>query len=126
MDEEKHKTLCRFEKRITSLIHKTITPLDIQELQNSYLSTYECYSTITEDIPNSDRKCNSGIILMRILRNVYGINIKGVTSERKIAGKFLTSVRQDPKNKIIYIGKHSYFTGNKSHKWRLLPEDKKL
>ena len=117
----KEEILDRFETRVRDLIKHTLTPEDRIELEGVYLSTYECYSTITEDLPNNHRKCNSAVVLMRILRE-YGINIEGVTSERKVNGEYLTSVRSS--KKVVYIGKHSYFSGNTSHKWRLLPIDK--
>ena len=75
------QSLDKFEERIRRLIADTLSDEDRQELDGAYLSTYECYSTITEDHDNGHRKCNSAIVLMRFLN--HGINILGVTSERK-------------------------------------------
>ena len=117
----KHETLNKYEKRITQLIQNTITDDDRSDLDNSYLSTYECYSTITQDFDNKDRQCNSAVVLMRVLRGM-GINIAGVTSERTKHGEYVAQNRQNLK--AVYVGKHMYFTNKKSHKWRILPEDR--
>ena len=116
------QSLDKFEERIRRLIADTLSDEDRQELDGAYLSTYECYSTITEDHDNGHRKCNSAIVLMRVLKD-HGINILGVTSERKNAGQFVAPDRVGME-KVVYVGKHSYFTNKKSHKWRILPIDK--
>lgn len=114
--------LDNFEKRVSKEIEETITQQDRDELDGAYLSTYECYSESTQDYPNDSRKCNSAIVLMRIFRKM-GINILGVTSERTFNGKYVAANRENLE-KIVYVGKHSYFTNKKSYKWRLMAIDK--
>lgn len=119
---DKEKTLNKYECRISKLIKQTITENDRIELNNAYLSTYECYSTFKKDFLNKDRQCNSAVVLMRVLLNM-GVNILGVTSERTKGGEYVARNRC-AMEKVIYIGKHMYFTNKKSHKWRILPEDR--
>ena len=116
------RTLGRFEDRIRRRIHRSITPEDRRELEGVYLSTYECYSTLTSDLENTHRQCNSAIVLMRIFREL-GIHILGVTSERTKGGRYVTKEKRDGV-KVVYVGKHSYFTDKRSYKWRLLPQDR--
>ena len=61
---QKELTLNNFEKRIQKVIADEITSIDREELNGAYLSTYECYSTIEEDLPNSHHTCNSAVVLM--------------------------------------------------------------
>lgn len=118
---DKGATLNQYEQRIKLLVKDTITADDREKLDKAYLSTYECYSTTTTDFLNTDRQCNSAVVLMRVLRSM-GVNVLGVTSERTKNGEYVASGRSGMK--VVYVGKHTYFTNKTSHKWRILPEDK--
>ena len=115
------KTLDRYEIRIRKLDKSAFV-----ELSNSFLSTFDCYSNILRDFPNSHHMCNTAVVLMRIARE-HGFNIYGVTSERRVNGVICVNLPDSyirKNTKIIYVGKYNYFTQNQSSKWRLLPVDK--
>ena len=116
------KTLQKYENRIRPIILKTLTDSDRKRLSGAFLSSYEGYCTITENLENFHRKCNSAVVLMRVLRSI-GIPILGVTSERMQHGPYIAADRQKM-TRVEYVGKFSYFTGKKSHPWRLLPIDR--
>lgn len=118
---DKKKTLDNFEKRITDIIKQTWTENDKTLLDQSYLSTYECYSTLLNNLPNDHHNCNSAVVLMRIFRDL-GANVLGVTSERTKNGEFVAENRKSMK-KVVYVGKHTYFTNKNSFKWRIKPCD---
>ena len=115
------KTLEVYENRIESEMVDSLP-----ELEGKFLSTFECYSTIVHDVPNNHHLCNFAVVLMRIARR-HGVNVLGVTSERKKNGKYCVNLPQpysrDGHN-VLYVGKHNYFTNHKSSKWRLVPADR--
>lgn len=115
------KTLTAYEKRIElSLVE------DLQELDGAFLSTFDCYSTITHDVPNTHHLCNHAVVLMRLARR-HKVNVLGVTSERRQKGQYcvdLPSPYSRERTPVIYVGKHNYFTNHRSSKWRLLPADR--
>ena len=117
----KELTLNNFESRVAKLILTGIKDDDREQLEGAYLSTYECYSTIHDDLPNRHHTCNSAVVLMRLFRGM-GINVKGVTSERTKEGRFIADDRANM-SKVVYVGKYMYFTNKTSYKWRLKPID---
>ena len=114
------KSLCRYEKRIRKFSASKFT-----ELSNCFLSTFDCYSNILNDVPTTHHMCNHAVILMRIARE-FGVTILGVTSERKNRDQYcvnLPAPHTRKKTRVIYVGKYNYFTKNVSSKWRMLPVD---
>ena len=113
-------TLDQYEKRIL-----TMPRAEFADLHECYLSTFDCYSNILRDVPNSHHMCNHAVVLMRIARR-HSFNVFGVTSERKNNGKFCVDLPDPHKRgetRIVYVGKYNYFTKNRSSRWRLLPHD---
>tara|TARA_A100001011_G_C13555852_1_gene534304 strand:+ start:55 stop:465 length:411 start_codon:yes stop_codon:yes gene_type:complete len=116
-------TLAAYENRISSVIDASLTAEEKERLHNTYLSTYDCYSTILNDLSNDDRKCNPAVVLMRVLR-ANGVNILGVTSERTQRGAYVAAGRAGM-GSVEYVGKHMFFTNKQSHPWRILPCDRR-
>ena len=114
-------TLAAYERRMRDM------PLrELQELDGCFLSTFDCYCNIMEDVPNDRGLCNSAVVLMRVARS-RGVRVLGVTSERKARGAYC--VRLPPphirgETPVVYVSKYNYFTNNSSSKWRLLPTDR--
>ena len=46
-----------------------------------------------------------------------GIQVLGVTSERKIDHEYVCKERADPANKIVYVGKYNYFSKTTASPW---------
>ena len=114
-------TLAKYEQRISALPDAAF-----EEMDNAYLSTFECYCNIHEDVPNTRPLCNHAVVLMRVARS-RGFTILGVTSERREHGAHCVELpppRTREDTRVVYVGKYNYFTKNKSSKWRLLPQDK--
>ena len=92
---------------------------DFSVFENSYLSTFEVYSTVENIEEHSDMDCFAGVLL-RLLRS-KGIRVKGVTSERKQQGEYICSTLLDGESRndalIIYVGKYSYFSGHERSEW---------
>ena len=118
---DREATLRRYEERMQRLPDS-----EFEEIDNSFLSTFDCYCNILEDVPNSKPLCNNAVVLMRVARS-RGVNIIGVTSERSEKGTHCVQLPEPyirGVTKVVYVGKFNYFTNNKSSKWRLLPRDK--
>ena len=118
------KTFLSYESRLRSF-----SPRRFQRLkklpQPLYLSTYETFGTDSKDRANGDTSCNAAFVVMRVMRD-FGVNVKGVTSERKKGGKYIADLLDtDTRDNatILYVGKHNYFCEKKSSRWRLLPSD---
>lgn len=114
-------TLARYEKRIREMPDSSFA-----ELQDAYLSTFDCYCNIHDDVPNERPLCNHAVVLMRVARS-RGFNVLGVTSERSEHGEHCVQLpppHDRSHTPVVYVGKYNYFTKNKSSKWRLLPRDK--
>jgi hypothetical protein len=95
----------------------------LHELEGAYLSTFQIFSTESES-----RKVhsNNAFVLMDICRQA-GINIKGVTSECKIGGKYRAPLLEGDERdtaKIVYVGNYNYFTKHPESKWSIKPCDK--
>lgn len=110
-------TLAKYTNRIQLLPDDAFV-----ELEDAWLSTFKVYNTLPYpcDAVPARMVCNATILAEEALRR--GINVHGVTSQRKKAGKFLCSTL--PKDgievdreecKIIYVGAYSYFTGDSAH-----------
>ena len=118
---DREATLLRYEKRMQNMPDS-----NFEEIDNSFLSTFDCYCNILEDLPNTKPLCNNAVVLMRVARS-KGVNIIGVTSERSEKGTYCVDLPEPYMRgvtKVVYVGKFNYFTNNKSSKWRLLPQDK--
>lgn len=98
------------------------------EFENAYISTYVTYNTTSEVYPVDDPLCNYGNVLYGVCVH-HGISVKGVTSERKHHGSYISPLPNGETRdtqKIIYVGKYNYFTSKLSHHLRPLPVDKKV
>ena len=98
------------------------------EFENAYISTYVTYNTTKEIYDLEDPLCNYGNVLLGVCVH-HGINIKGVTSERKHHGSFISPLLNGESRdteRVIYVGKFNYFTGKKSHPLRPIPSDRKV
>lgn len=90
-----------------------------KELEGSYLCTYAISGgTITSDERTAvqiQRRCPAWH-LMRYARSI-GVNVLGVTSERKEGGQYISDTRRNPDNKVVYVDRHAYFGSNTASKY---------
>ena len=101
------------------------------ELENAYLSTFDIYCTITDLTQCSDTiRYTNAAVLMEVARK-KGVNVLGITSERKTKTKFVCpQLYVDGKYidrdeaKILYVGRYNFFTSHSNSKYRVLKEDK--
>ena len=113
---DKKATLDKYESRI-SKIH----PNEFRDLEGKFLSTFECYSNICQDVANDHHLCNHAVVLMRIAKK-NNVKVLGVTSERNNKGSYCIDLPKPyarGETPIEYVGKYNYFTRNVSSKWRL-------
>jgi hypothetical protein len=113
------KTLQRYYDRITQgpLQHS------LHELEGAYLSTFQMFSTESD---MRDKCINNAFVLMRICRE-RGIHVKGVTSECKVKGRYISDINNDPyrhNTKVVYVDNYNYFTNHKESKWTITRDDK--
>lgn len=89
------------------------------DLDNAYLSTYAISGgTIPAGEHTStqiQRRC-SAWHLMQFARSI-GINVLGVTSERKEGGKYVSDTRRNASAKVVYVDRHAYFGSNRASKY---------
>lgn len=120
---DKPATLAKYEQRL----RETFTAEDMKaELEGKFLSTFESWNNVMQDYPNNHHLCNAAVVLLRVCRE-RGINVLGVTSERRERGRYAIQLPQPYKRgvtPVVYVGKYNYFTQNKSSKWRMLPSDR--
>ena len=72
------------------------------------------------------RHSNNAFVLMSLARE-HGVDVKGVTSECKIGGKYRAPLLgNDTRDsaKIVYVGNYNYFTNHQESEWALKPCDK--
>lgn len=104
------KTLTNYMKRIKGLPHSSFN-----DLEGCWLSTFDIFSTIHADDLSS--------VSMFIFQNVpavhlmlwckqLGVHVRGVTSERKQSGRYICKERANPQNRVVFVGKYSYFSGS--------------
>jgi hypothetical protein len=86
-------------------------------LEGAYLSTYSIYSTIRDLQISRFIFFNCFAVHLMSYARALGINVLGVTSERKIDGEFICSARRNPDNKIVYVGKYSFFSSAPASPW---------
>ena len=85
----------------------------LHELEGVYLSTFRMFST-ENDL--RDKCMNNAFILMQICRE-RGINVKGVTSECKVHGVYVSTIDEDPSRentKVVYVDNYNYFTNHQA------------
>lgn len=95
----------------------------LHELDGAYLSTFQMFST---EKTMREKCMNNAFVLMRICRE-RGIDVRGVTSECKVKGKYVSNVRDDSQRnntKVVYVDSYNYFTNHKESKWTVQKEDK--
>lgn len=112
-------TLSNYYDRITA------GPLQhhLHELDGAYLSTFQMFSTESD---MREKYMNNAFVLMRICRD-RGIDVRGVTSECKVKGKYVSNICDDPhrnNTKVVYVDSYNYFTNHKESKWTVQKEDK--
>jgi len=121
MDDREY-FLRNYEKRLLTF-DKSI----FAEFENAYISTYDTYNTTNEVLPVENKLCTYGNILFKVCIH-HGINVKGVTSERRHKGKYIVPLLGDDtreNSEVIYVGKFNFFTKKKSHRLRPIPRDYK-
>lgn len=107
---DREATLQMYMKRI-----KNLPRTAFDELENRWLSTFDIFSSIY--------KCDLSSVSLFIFQNVsavhlmsyctqLGVNVCGVTSERKHNGQYICRERADPENDVVFVGKFSYFSGS--------------
>ena len=110
--------LDRYEQRIRS----TYSPAELRDaFSDAYISSFAIYATCETNRDNAHPACNECFVLMRICREL-GIRVKGVTSERTIKGERISEIDRE-KERVVYVGKYSYFTKHLSSPFRILPAD---
>ena len=114
------ETLARYRTRVTALPRE-----EFLELEGSYLSSFDVFSTFAEAPPSSVQ--SHAFVLMQVARE-KGVEIRGVTSERKRAGQYICQqlLGEDTREnaRCVYTGKYSYFTGHVQSKWAIRPSDR--
>ena len=103
------ETLDRYKQRLLTFSE------DVWEVfDNSYIGSFEIYSTVESIEEGSHMDCFAGVIL-RLARE-KGYNVLGVTSERKSNGTYICStlLNDMPREEanIVYVGKYSYFSNH--------------
>ena len=88
-----------------------------EPLEGAYLSTYSIYSTIHDLEISRFIFFNCFAVHLMSFARALGINVLGVTSERKIDGEYICEVRKNPDNKIVYVGKYSFFSNAPASPW---------
>lgn len=86
-----------------------------QQLENKWLSTFDIFSTIKADGLNSVSLFifeNVPAIHLMLYCKQLGVNVCGVTSERKQNGRYICKERANEENDIVYVGKFSYFSAS--------------
>lgn len=88
-------------------------------LHDAYIGTFEVYSTVENIAVDSHMDCFAGVIL-RTARE-KGIDVKGITSERKSNGEFicptLLNGEERSEENVVYVGKYSYFSNHQKSIW---------
>jgi hypothetical protein len=109
------ETLRRLEERVRTTLANNIH----KDLDGAYLSTFESYSTVeSSDVVPPSMEDVAAIRIMLLAREL-GVNVLGVTSERKRGGQYVCSSlgragSEGPREsfRVVYVGTYSYFTGH--------------
>lgn len=85
-------------------------------LSGKFLATYDVYGTTRADDarPSTDETRCGALVLMDIARE-RGIDVRGVTSERKRKGVYLCDARRS--EPCVYCGKYSYWGTRETSKY---------
>lgn len=92
--------------------------LMLAPLHEKVLGTFEVYSFIADVAPGDPMDCCAGVLL-RLARE-HGYEPIGIASERKNRGVYAVQLfgdRTRADTEVVYVGKHSYFSGHKSNVW---------
>lgn len=120
-------TLESYERRITQIAARFFEPL-----RNCYLTTFDTYSTVDCDDdgvlrPGSGMDPCTAFVIAKVAHD-KGIPVKGVTSERTVAGRFICHTMPDgtPREDHMthYVGNFNYFTSHARSCWSLVTSDK--
>ena len=109
-----HATLEKYKIRLLKVPLKTW-----KSLENTYLGSFNVYNTIACDEIVGDRLKHCHEYVLMTVANDMGINVLGITSERKIKNKYicfdlLGSDTRD-NSQVVYVGKYNYFTQHEPH-----------
>lgn len=111
---DKEGTIRAYRARLAAL-----DPAAFRELDGAYLSTYGVYNTVADpDVCHERMKRCNAVVLLQLARSL-GVAVRGVTSERRSAGKYLCDRLLDGEPrasaKIVYVGQYNYFTNKVPH-----------
>lgn len=112
--------------RYISRIESTFSDEELREtFQDSWISTYNVWTDLTEPSVSefSPSTLTPANYLFRFLLR-KGIYVKGVVSERKLSGEFISAVDRSTQ-RVVYIGKYSYFSQHESSRFRFTAKDRR-
>ena len=104
------KTLTTYMRRVRGLPRTCFN-----NLEGCWLSTFDIYSTIYADDLSSISMfifVNVPAIHLMLYCKQLGVRVLGVTSERKQNGRYICQERANSQNKVVFVGKYSYFSGS--------------
>ena len=114
------ETLEKYKQRISEFPDESWTIFE-----NSYIGSFEIYSTVENIEPNSHMDCFAAVVL-RLARE-KGYNALGVTSVRKSNGNYICPVllNDTPREEanIVYVGKYSYFSNHEKSIFAAISSD---
>ena len=108
----RQRTIEKYMDRMRSKPRAFFEPLD-----GAYLSTYSIYSTIHDLEISRFIFFNCFAVHLMSYARALGINVLGVTSERKSDGEYICEARRNAENKIVYVGKYSFFSNAPASPW---------
>lgn len=103
---------------------------ELEELDDKYLTSFDVWNTFDTRHNPPPHTTSNAFVLAEIAKS-RGVKVRGVTSERRINDRLICEsllngdVRSAMPGKFVYTGPFNYFTGHKSSKWSILPEDKR-
>jgi hypothetical protein len=100
-------------------------PAWFAELDGSYLSCYSICITVPygADVSEFIKKKCAAWHLMNYCQSI-GVNVLGITSEKREHNEFICHVRRrTDRLKIVYVDKHAYFGHKTASKYRELQSD---
>lgn len=116
------QTYGMYERRIAAL------PEDcFRELEGAFLSTFDVYGTILPEagsieVPPGMKPCTA-FIIARVARELHGVHVRGIVSERRKHGQYLCP--RLPDHRYVYVGQYNFFTGHTDKSvWQLARTDK--
>jgi hypothetical protein len=115
----RRKTIAKYYERLRTLPRQVFA-----SLHGVFLTSYDLHSTIWPEDQLSDilvLDCPA-VTLMRYARSI-GIDVKGITSERRGGGQHLEATRSNPDHKFVFVGKTQASGKRKLPVFCMQPED---